>query len=83
MTTSANTVIRIRGVAKKTRSNQLGSREASSPTYAKSGNVRRHQDGALLVADTMTMDRDVAKWKEMDPPVRDPFIISSSPQVFD
>ena len=28
-----------------------------------------------------TMGRDLAKWKEMDPRVRDPFIISSSPQV--
>ena len=34
------------------------------------------------LVNTVTMGRDVAKGKEMDPPVRDLFIISSSNRVF-
>ena len=49
VTTSANTVVRIRGTAKKTQSNQVGPREASPHTRALAGNVRRHQGDALAV----------------------------------
>ena len=87
-TTSANTVVRIHGVAKETQSNQPGSREASSHTYALAGNSRRPQGDVPAVPcvsgyrdDGSRRHADVAKWKEMDPLVRDPFIISSSPRV--
>jgi len=51
-TTSANTVVRIRGTAKKIQSNQVSPREASPRTRALAGNVRRHQGDALVVPRT-------------------------------
>jgi len=46
-TASANTTVRICGVAKETQSYQAGSREAPPRTCALAGNVRRHQGDAL------------------------------------
>jgi hypothetical protein len=44
--------------------------------------IKETRSRSPALVDTVTMGRDVAKWKVMDPPVRDPFIISSSTQVF-